>query len=316
MGDRPGQLLLLDTASLYFRAFFGIPDTLRAPDGTPVNAVKGMLDFVARLVSTYHPTALVCCWDDDWRPRWRVELIPTYKKHRVVRVVPGGVDVEVTPDALAVQVPMIRTMLDALGLAVVGAAGYEADDIMGTLATRASGPVDIVTGDRDLFQLVSDERKTRVLYTARGVGNLEIVTDSVVVGKYGVLPEQYADFATLRGDPSDGLPGVAGIGDKTAAGLLKQYGDLAGILTAAADPASSMASGLRARLVAAGSYLAVAPSVVAVAKDVDLPAFDPKLRPLDDDLRQSVAAAGEQWGLGGSVPRVVAALAAATATAT
>jgi len=314
VGDRPDQLLLLDTASLYFRAFFGIPDTLRAPDGTPVNAVKGMLDFVARLVSTYHPTALVCCWDDDWRPKWRVELIATYKEHRVVRAVPGGVDVEVTPDPLAVQVPMIRTMLDALGLAVVGAAGYEADDIMGTLATRASGPVDIVTGDRDLFQLVSDERKTRVLYTARGVGNLEIVTDSVVVAKYGVLPEQYADFATLRGDPSDGLPGVAGIGDKTAAGLLKQYGDLAGILAAAADPASSMASALRAKLVAAGSYLGVAPAVVAVAKDVDLPAFDAKLRPLDDDLRQRVAAVGEQWGLGGSVPRVLAALASAATT--
>ena len=86
--------------------------------------------------------------------------------------------------------------------------------------------MDVVTGDRDLFQLASDERKVRILYTARGVGKLEVVTDSVVVGKYGVLPEQYADFATLRGDPSDGLPGVPGIGEKTAAGLLQQYGDL------------------------------------------------------------------------------------------
>ena len=241
--------MLLDTASLYFRAFFGVPDTLRAPDGTPVNAVKGMLDFVTRLVSTYHPTDLVCCWDDDWRPQWRVDLIPTYKEHRVVRAVPNGVDVEVTPDPLTVQVPMIRTMLDALGIAVVGAAGYEADDIMGTLATRASGAVDVVTGDRDLFQLVSDDHGVRILYIARGVGKLEIVTDSVVVSKYGVLPEQYADFATLRGDPSDGLPGVAGVGDKTAAGLLQQYGDLDGILAAAADPASSLSSGLRGKLV-------------------------------------------------------------------
>jgi 5'-3' exonuclease len=300
--------MLLDTASLYFRAFFGVPDTLRAPDGTPVNAVKGMLDFVARLVSTYHPTDLVCCWDDDWRPKWRVELIPTYKEHRVVRAVPNGVDVEITPDPLSVQVPMIRTMLDALGIAVVGAAGYEADDIMGTLATRADGAVDVVTGDRDLFQLVSDERGVRVLYVARGVGKLEIVTDSVVVSKYGVLPEQYADFATLRGDPSDGLPGVAGVGDKTAAGLIQKYGDLDGILAAAADPASSLASGLRAKLVAAAPYLAVAPTVVEVARDVDLPAFDPKLRPLDDEMRDTVMAAGELWGLGGSIPRVLAAL--------
>ena len=131
--------MLLDTASLYFRAFFGVPDSLRAPDGTPVNAVKGMLDFIARLVSTYQPTSLVCCWDEDWRPQWRVDLIPTYKAHRVVRAVPGGVDVEITPDPLVVQIPMIRTMLDALGIPVVGAAGYEADDIIGTLATRCLG---------------------------------------------------------------------------------------------------------------------------------------------------------------------------------
>ncbi len=169
--------MLLDTASLYFRAFFGVPDSLRAPDGTPVNAVKGMLDFVARLVSTYEPTSLVCCWDDDWRPAWRVDLIPTYKAHRVVRAVRSGVDVEETPDALVVQVPMIRTLLEALGIAVVGAPGYEADDIMGTLATRADGPVDVVTGDRDLFQLVRDATGVRILYTARGVGRLEVVTD-------------------------------------------------------------------------------------------------------------------------------------------
>ncbi len=291
-----GRLMLLDTASLYFRAFFGIPDTLQAPDGTSVNAVKGMLDFVSRLVSTYHPTDLVCCWDDDWRPQWRVDLIPTYKGHRVVRAVPNGVDIEVTPDPLTVQVPMIRTMLEALGIAVVGAPGYEADDIMGTLATRATGPVDVVTGDRDLFQLVSDERDVRVLYIARGVGNLEIVTDSVVVSKYGVLPEQYADFATLRGDPSDGLPGVAGVGDKTAAGLLQKYGDLDAILAAAADPASSLASGLRGKLIAAASYLEVAPTVVAVAKDVDLPEFDAELRPLDDEMRETVDRRGRAVG--------------------
>jgi len=306
--------MLLDTASLYFRAFFGMPDTLLAPDGTPVNAVKGMLDFVARLVSTYHPDDLVCCWDEDWRPQWRVDLIPTYKGHRVVRAVPDGVDVEITPDPLTVQIPMIRAMLDALEIAVVGAAGYEADDIMGTLTARASGPVDVVTGDRDLFQLVSDERAVRVLYTARGVGRLEVVTDSVVVRKYGILAEQYADFATLRGDPSDGLPGVPGVGDKTAAGLLQQYGDLTGVRAAAADPASPMASGLRAKLVAAGPYLDVAPRVVAVAQDVELPSFDSALGPLDDDRRDAVLAAGEQWGLGGSVPRVLTALAAAQST--
>jgi 5'-3' exonuclease len=300
--------MLLDTASLYFRAFFGIPDSMRAPDGTPVNAVRGMLDFVTRLVSTYEPTSLVCCWDDDWRPQWRVDLIPTYKAHRVVRAVPSGVDVEETPDGLVVQVPLIRELLETLGIAVVGAAGYEADDIMGTLATRGPGPVDVVTGDRDLFQLVSDERQVRVLYTAHGVGRLEVVTDSVVVGKYGVLPEQYADFATLRGDPSDGLPGVPGVGDKTAAGLLQQYGDLAGIVAAAKDPASSLSSGLRGKLTASLGYLEVAPVVVAVATDVDLPTFDGRLRAPSPEAVDAVTELAELWGLGGSVPRLLAAL--------
>jgi len=304
--------MLLDTASLYFRAYFGMPDSLRAPDGTPVNAVRGMLDFVARLVGTYQPTGLVCCWDDDWRPQWRVDLLPTYKAHRVVKVVPSGVDVEVTPDPLALQVPMIKMMLEALAIPVVGAAGYEADDVLGTLTHRARGAVDVVTGDRDLFQLVSDERQVRVLYTARGVGRLEVVTDAVVVGKYGVLPEQYADFATLRGDPSDGLPGVPGVGDKTAAGLLQQYGDLAGILAAAEDPASTLASGSRGKLLASRDYLAVAPAVVAVAVDIDLPDLDTELRPLEPDATEVVQELGRVWGLGGSVPRVLAALSAAT----
>ncbi|MEJ7705865.1 MAG: 5'-3' exonuclease [Nocardioidaceae bacterium] len=305
-------LMLLDTASLYFRAFFGMPDTLRAPDGTPVNAVRGLLDFIAKLVSTYEPAELVCCWDDDWRPAWRVALIPSYKAHRVVAEVPGGADVEETPDPLEVQIPIIRELLDALSIAIVGAADYEADDVIGTLSARSAGPVDIVTGDRDLFQLVDDERQVRVLYTARGVGNLEVLTDSSVVTRYGVLPEQYADFAVLRGDSSDGLPGVKGIGDKTAASLLQQYGDLASIVEAAADPGSSLAVGMRAKLLAASDYLVVAPAVVAVAKDVELAEFTPRIRPLTDADAAYVQTLGERWGLGGSIPRVLAALGSTT----
>lgn len=301
--------MLLDTASLYFRAYYGIPDSMRAPDGTPVNAVKGLLDFISRLVSTYEPDSLVCCWDDAWRPPWRVALVPTYKAHRVSYRTPAGVDVEETPEGLVRQIPMIRDLLGALGIAVVGAEGYEADDVMGTLATSASGPVDVVTGDRDLFQLVSDERSVRVLYTARGVGRLEVVTDAVVASKYGVLPEQYADFATLRGDPSDGLPGVAGVGEKTAAGLLTQYGDLDGVLSAADDPSSGLGSAVRAKLAAARDYLAVAPEVVAVARDIDLPAVDARILALDDAQAANAAQLGEARGLGGSIPRVVQALA-------
>ena len=157
------RLMLLDSASLYFRAFYGVPDSVRAPDGTPVNAVRGFLDIITRLVTTYRPTHLVACWDDDWRPQWRVDLIPTYKTHRVAEVVAGGPDVEEVPDPLEVQVPVIREALGILGIRIVGAAEHEADDVIGTLATTATMPVDIVTGDRDLFQLVDDARDVRVV---------------------------------------------------------------------------------------------------------------------------------------------------------
>lgn len=302
------RLLLLDTASLYFRAFFGVPDSVRAPDGTPVNAVRGLLDFITRLHTQYSPTHLGCCWDADWRPQWRVDLVPTYKAHRVVRTVDGGVDVEETPDALGVQVPVIRDVLAALGLAVVGAPGYEADDVIGTLATDAGMPVDIVTGDRDLFQLVDDEQAVRVLYTARGVGRHEVLTEASVVQRYGVLPQQYADFATLRGDSSDGLPGVAGVGDKTAAALLKTYGDLDSIIDAAADDAGTMSPTLRRKIVDAADYLRVAPTVVAVSRGIEL--GDQELQvpvrvPADPEGFDDLVA---RWGLGSSAERVLAAL--------
>ena len=301
------RLMLLDSASLYFRAFYGVPDSVRAPDGTPVNAVRGFLDIITKLVTTYRPTHLVACWDDDWRPQWRVDLIPTYKTHRVAEVVASGPDVEVVPDPLEVQVPVIREALDILGLRIVGVAEHEADDVIGTLATQAALPVDIVTGDRDLFQLVDDARDVRVVYTARGMSNLEVVTDTTVVSKYGVLPSQYADFATLRGDSSDGLPGVAGIGEKTAAGLLAAHGDLPGIL-AAAETGDGMSAGVRAKLAAGGPYLAVAPRVVAVVRDLPIPEFDSRLHPLGEKAKADAAALAERWALGAAMTRIVDAL--------
>lgn len=305
MSDR---LMLLDTASLYFRAFYGVPDTVRTAEGTPVNAVRGLLDMIAKLVTMYEPTHLIACWDDDWRPQWRVDLIPTYKTHRVAQVVEVGPDVEVVPDPLEAQIPAIREALTALGIPIVGKAEYEADDIIGTLATTATMPVDIITGDRDLFQLVSDERAVRVVYTARGMSKLEIITDAVVVAKYGVLPEQYADFATMRGDASDGLPGVPGVGEKTAAGLLQTHGDLAAII-AAADAGEGMSAGVRTKLLTALPYLQVAPTVVEVARNIDLPEVDAQLRPLDDDALTYGEALAQRWNLGSSWERAVAALA-------
>lgn len=305
MADR---LMLLDTASLYFRAFYGVPDSLKRSDGTPVNAVRGLLDIIARLVTDFEPTHLVACWDDDWRPHWRVELIPSYKAHRVAEVVPGGPDVEETPDPLEVQIPMIRELLALLGIPVVGAAHHEADDVIGTLATTADLPVDVVTGDRDLFQLVDDARGVRVVYTARGMSKLEVVTDVTVVGRYGVLPSQYADFAVLRGDASDGLPGVAGIGEKTAASLLQQFGDLDSLIAAAADPAAPLSATMRARISGAADYLAVAPTVVEVVRDLEFDSFDARLEPLDADAVAELDRLATEWNLGGSAQRVLKAL--------
>ncbi|MDQ6525968.1 5'-3' exonuclease [Nocardioides sp. LHD-245] len=317
------RLLLLDTASLYFRAYFGSPEML-APDGTNVNAVRGLLGYISQLVDQYRPTHLACCWDDDWRPQWRVDLIPTYKAHRVVEEVPdapvaeGSGErsdrryVEEVPDPLELQVPVIRDVLAAFGIAVVGAPGYEADDVIGTLATGAGMPVDVVTGDRDLFQLVDDAASVRVLYVGKGVGRHERVDESWVLEKYGVRADQYADFATLRGDASDGLPGVKGVGEKTAASMLQKYGDLAGIVAAVDDRASDLGPGPRAKIREAAGYLAVAPTVVAVARDIDLPR-DHLALPRTPADPEALAALVERWSLSSPVERLTGVLASSSA---
>jgi 5'-3' exonuclease len=310
------RLLLLDTASLYFRAFYGVPESLKAPDGRPVNAVRGLLDFIAHLVTTYQPTHLACCWDNDWRPDWRVELIPSYKAHRVA----GGGDTvvaemastsagESAPDALAPQVPMILDVLAALGLAVVGQDHYEADDVIGTLASTAPMATDVVTGDRDLFQLVDDDKSVRVLYIARGVGRHEVVDEAWIRAKYGIAASAYVDYATLRGDASDGLPGVSGIGEKTAASLLTSYGDLEGILAAASRQDSPVSGSVRSKLGAAIDYLAVAPTVVAVARELPLGVgWDDLLLPRGPAHPRTFARLSEELGLSGSATRVLASL--------
>jgi 5'-3' exonuclease len=298
--------MLLDAASLYFRAFYGVPTTVTTPDGRPINAVRGFLDMTARLLTTHRPDRLVACWDDDWRPAFRVDALPSYKAHRLA---PDGSE-EVVPDELSPQVPILVEVLAAAGIDRVGAPGYEADDIIGTLATRARGPVDVVTGDRDLFQLVDDARGVRVLYTARGIGDIELVDEAAVTAKYGIPGRAYADFAVLRGDPSDGLPGVAGVGAKTAAALINEFGDLAGIRAAVARtvvPKPPLTAAVLKKMLAAGDYLDAAPVVVAVACDIDLPPIEGTLprTPAHPSALADLAAA---HGLESSLGRLGAAL--------
>ncbi|MGE5291626.1 MAG: 5'-3' exonuclease [Micromonosporaceae bacterium] len=303
------HLMLLDTPALYFRAFYGIPDTVKAPDGTPVNAIRGVLDMMAWLFknapgSGGRPERLVACMDADWRPAFRVAAIPSYKAHRL-----GEGGAEIVPPALTAQIPAIFEVLDATGIAQVGAPGYEADDVIGTLAARSSVPVDIVTGDRDLFQLVDDARQVRVLYTARGIARIEVIDEAGVTAKYDIPGTSYAEFAALRGDPSDGLPGVRGIGAKTAAALVRRFGTVDAMLEALdhADPRDPFPGNSRAKLAGARDYLEAAMPVVRVATDIPIPDIDDRLpaAPADperlDDLK-------ERWNLGSSVGRLLAAL--------
>jgi 5'-3' exonuclease len=294
--------MLLDTASLYYRAFYGVPDTVTAPSGAPVNAIRGLLDMIARLVRARGPARLVACMDEDWRPAFRVQAVPSYKAHRVAQG-----NEEQTPPALAPQIPVIQEVLDAAGIAVAGAPGYEADDVIATLAVKAGQPVDVVTGDRDLFQLVDDERGVRIVYTVRGLTKLEIVDEKAVADRYKIPGRAYADFAVLRGDPSDGLPGVPGVGEKTAAALIRAFGSVDGLVTALDAGHGGFPAGSRAKLTAARGYLDVAPAVVRTATDVPLP-------PVGGDLPMEIAdparltGLGERWGLGSSLARFVSAV--------
>src|SRR5450432_4202891 len=303
-----GRLLLLDTPSLYFRAFYGVPETVTSPDGTPVNAVRGLLDFIGFLVERYHPTHLVACWDDDWRPAFRVALLPSYKAHRVDPATNPAANIEETPDLLTPQVPVIVDLLAALGLARVGSPDAEADDVIGTLAAADTGPVDVVSGDRDLIQVVDDARGVRVLYIGRGLAKLEAMDEAAVRAKYGIPGRAYADFAALRGDPSDGLPGVAGIGDKTAAALVSRFGSLAQLVAALhTDTDAGFPAGTRTKLKNSLDYLEAARVVVATRTDVPVGS-------LDDDLPRRIRdEAGlltliTRYGLASPVQRLAAAL--------
>jgi 5'-3' exonuclease len=297
-----GSLMLLDTASLYYRAFFGMPDTVRAPDGTPVNAVRGLLDTIGRLVRARQPARLVACLDADWRPAFRVAAIPSYKAHRL-----AADGTEETPPALAVQIPVIEEVLRVSGLAVAGQPGFEADDVMATLSARSADPVDVVTGDRDLFQLVDDARGVRVIYTVRGLNNMDVIDEAAVTKKYDIPGRAYADFAALRGDPSDGLPGVPGVGEKTAAALIRTFGSIEGITRALDLGHGGFPRGSRDKLEKAREYLDISLSVVRVVETAPLPPVEGKLPVVPADAAR-LTELGQQWGLGSSLSRFLTAV--------
>ena len=312
--------MLLDGASLWFRSFFALPEKLTSPDGRPVNAVRGFVDTIANLVVRERPTRLVVCLDLDWRPEFRTDLIPTYKAHRVA-VADGGtdvegrdIDVEEVPDTLTPQVDMIMAVLAAAGIATSGAVGCEADDVIGTLAyDEANDPVIVVSGDRDLLQVVADDPvPVRILYVGRGLAKAEMMGPVEVAEKYGVPVERagigYAEMSMLRGDPSDGLPGVAGIGEKTAAKLITEYGSLDALEAAAADPSSSVPTRSRKALLASVEYLQAARTVVSVRTDAETIDSGSDILPAEPADPAALAELVEELGIGASVGRLAKAL--------
>jgi 5'-3' exonuclease len=292
MSDRP-PLLLLDAASLLYRAYHAVPELL-APDGTKVHAAMGFLNFVSRLLPDRKPGRFYAALDNDWRPAFRVEALPTYKTQRVA----GPDD---PPDDVGLQFPILQEIFDAVGLSFAEAEGFEAEDVIATLSARTDERVEIVTGDRDLFALVRDPR-VKVLYTLRGVSELAEVDEKWITAKYGIPGDRYLDYALLRGDPSDGLPGVAGIGEKTASDLVRRYGSLDAVLAA-----PDLNPTIRLKLKRSAEYLAAARRVVAPVADTPVHGGDGSIPAAPRDPERA-RALGQRYRLSGSVDRLIAAL--------
>jgi len=295
--------MLLDSASLWYRAYYGMPDTLLSPTGMPVNAIRGYLDMTARLISMYSPNRIVACIEGDWRPSWRVDLFPAYKANRLEE----DSEVEEEPETLTPQIPVLLDLLDEFGIPMVGVDDYEADDVMATFAVREKGPVRIVTGDRDLFQLVDDKRDVKVVYLAKGISQHDLVDISWVANRYGIPGDRYALFAMFRGDPSDGLPGVKGIGEKGAALIANNFASVDEALAGAKAGHEVLSASLARKIVEGADYLKIAPTLVNCARDVAIPKMEIAMPTKPNDLSE-IYAIKDEYGLGASVDRLIAAL--------
>ena len=278
--------LLVDGSSLIFRAFFGVPQTVVSPGGGPVNGVRGFLDYLSRFITDRRPLHLAVATDEDWRPAFRVDLIPSYKTHRTA---------EPVPPLLEPQMPIIMEVLGALGIPAVGAAGFEAEDVIASLLKFVEGRAEILSGDRDLFALVRDPDVV-VLYPGTK-GQVLVVDEGEIERKYGIPGRSYGDYAILRGDPSDGLPGLPNVGDKKAAAMIARHGSIEGVLRGANITEAD------------AEYIQRALKVVPPVATIPLEPPDARLRqtPLDP---AAVEALKLRYGLGGAIDRLLGALTA------
>jgi 5'-3' exonuclease len=287
-------LVLLDTASLYYRSYYALPESLTAPDGHPNNMLRGMLATMTKLAKQLEPTSLAACWDDDWRPQWRVDALPSYKTHRLAD---ADGEAEEVPDTLSPQISALAEILDFSGIARPGAIGYEADDVIATLATVGTEAVTVVSGDRDMVQLVSD--RVRVLLAVNGgIEKWPLLTTEAAMERFDVHPNVYVDFAALRGDASDGIPGIHGIGPKTAAALINHFGSLEGTLTAAVrGPIAKPLTPRLAGLLAEHADQARMARMVSTAA-TDAPVLDVSTRiPSSPRDPRRLASILEEWGV-------------------
>jgi len=296
-------LLLVDSASLWYRAYYGMPDTLVSPTGEPINAVKGFIDMTARLINTYKPNRMALCLDGDWRPSWRVELFPDYKMNRVDEE--DGDEVE--PDLLTPQIPLILDFFEAAGIPLIGIDDYEADDVIATMAKREPGPTRVVTGDRDLFQLVDDKRDVHVAYLAKGISNHDLVNLDWIAQKYNIPGDRYGLFAMIRGDASDGLPGIRGIGEKGAAEIARNFANMDRVIDAAQNGDPKLPESLRKKILANIEYAQIAERLVRCADDIRLPDFDLNI-PNTPEKAKYLDEMKKDYGLGTSVDRLFDAL--------
>lgn len=287
--DAPRPRLLLDSPSLLYRAFFALPASIRDPQGQSVNAVRGYLDMVSNIMRDHRPSQVVHVFDADWRPAFRVAAYAGYKAER-----------RPDPPELPPQLDMLLEVLEATQMPVASAPGYEADDAIGTLATRATAedPVEIVSGDRDLMQLVRDPAVV-MLFIVKGVKDLHRYDEAAVRARFGVPPQLYAEFAILRGDPSDGLPGVSGVGAKTAATLLTKYGSLDALL-AARDTSPKLRESLQLQ----ADYLHAMRTVVPVCADAPV-----TITEQGSPDHERLAELSQRHALRGSIDRLEAAMA-------
>ena len=296
-------LALIDSASLWYRAYYGMPDTLLSPQGEPINAVKGFIDMTARLVNQYQPDRLVLCLDGDWRPSWRVDLFPEYKANRV----DDEGEEELEPDLLTPQIPLILDFFEAAGIPLVGVDDYEADDVIATYSKTEKGPIRIITGDRDLFQLVDDNRNVAVAYLAKGISNHDLVDRAWIASKYGIPGERYGLFAMIRGDASDGLPGIRGIGEKGAAAIAQSFSSMSDVIDAAHKDDDRLHPTHRKKILADLDYATIAEKLVTCATDIRLPSVELNL-PHEPHDRKYLENMKKDYGLGASVDRLMSAL--------